>query len=222
MSRFKHFPAKPKNLNLLASYYILCGAHDAASSFLGTFEITRTNRGAKGASTDVEQNLLRAMLIFSSSGLDSMVKQLVKDSLGLVIEKNEGAQKMFESYVEKRLKKSDELDLRFLSKLLANQEPRNILIQDLVNTICSSSLQSKEQLLKVAANFDLPTIEISTDLKKLEDIFLARNQISHEMDVDFTQPIRSRRPRQKQMMIEYTEEILRISNSFLCGISKRL
>ncbi|MBK6912528.1 MAG: hypothetical protein IPH11_02195 [Ignavibacteriales bacterium] len=172
MSRFNHYPIKPSNQYLLSSYYILCGAHEAASSFLDTFETIRTTRGAKGAPTDVEQNQIRAMLIFSSSGLDSMVKQLVKDSLGLIIEKNEGAQKMFESYIEKRLKKTDELDLKFLSKLFATQQPQIILIQDLVNSICSASLQSKEQLLKVAASFDIPTHEISTDLKNLKKYFM--------------------------------------------------
>lgn len=222
MSKFIHYPQKPQNQSLHFAYYILCGAHEASTSFLNIFETNRVNRKARGAPTDVEQNLLRAMLIFASSGLDSMVKQLVKDSLPLIIKGNEGAQKMFEAYVEKRIKKSDELDTKFLSRLLSNQNPQNILINDLVYSICSASLQSKEQLLKVAANFDIPTVEISKDLKKLEEIFSVRNQIAHEMDVDFKQPNRSRIPRQKQQMIDYTNELFWISNAFLVSVSKRL
>ena len=221
MSKFNHFPSKPSNSILWSSYYILIGAHQASSSFLDIFETTRQNRQAKGTPTDQEQNLLRAMLIFASSGLDSMVKQLVKDSLDNVIIQDEGAHRLFESHIEKRIKKLGELDAKFLAKILTNGNPKSYLISDLKDSICSSSLQSKDQLLKVMSNFNIPTIEITNDFSKLEEIFKIRNQIAHEMDVDFNQPNRSLRPRQKQMMIDYTNEIFRIANSFLVGVEKK-
>jgi hypothetical protein len=66
---------------------IICNTYETACSFLDAFETIRKNRSARGGSTDEEQDLLRAMLIFSTSGLDSMFKQLIKDVLPEVIKR---------------------------------------------------------------------------------------------------------------------------------------
>ena len=80
LTLFKHYPGEPKSGSLHEnSQFILCSAHDAASSFLDTFNKVREARQAKGTPTDEEQDLLRAMLLFATAGLDSMVKQLVTD-----------------------------------------------------------------------------------------------------------------------------------------------
>jgi NADH dehydrogenase FAD-containing subunit len=64
-----------------------------------------STREAKGTPTDEKQDLLRAMLIFATAGLDSMVKQLITDALPSVIEIDLGATAMFKKYVERRLEK---------------------------------------------------------------------------------------------------------------------
>lgn len=47
-----------------------------------------------------EQDLLRAMLIFSCSGLDATLKQLVRDALECVIARDIGAHGQFAKYLE--------------------------------------------------------------------------------------------------------------------------
>ncbi|MFN2405715.1 MAG: hypothetical protein ABR594_06645 [Pyrinomonadaceae bacterium] len=101
------------------------------------------------------------MLTFASSGLDSMVKQLIRDTLRNVINADKGAAEMFRSHIEKRMRKGDELDYKLLATLIATDEPRNAMISDLIEILCGGSLQSKDQLLKVAAFFNIPSAQLS-------------------------------------------------------------
>ena len=92
----------------------------------------------------------------------------------------------------------------------------------LVDDLISQSLQSKEQVLGVASYFDILSAMLAHDLKLLEHIFRARNEIVHEMDVDFAQKNRNRRRRRKAEMIRHTTEVLRLANAFLIEVDRRL
>jgi hypothetical protein len=172
--------------------------------------------------TDEEQDLLRAMLLFASSGLDSLVKQLIRDALPTILETSPAATKMFKTFIERRLRSGENIDHRLLADVIGDREPRARLVQLLVDELTSRSLQSTEELLKAGASFDIPSDEIARDPRRLTDIFRARNQIAHEMDVDFTRPNRSRRPRARQGMVTYTNEIFRVANAFLTGVDSRI
>lgn len=215
-------PKRPKSGILVDSHTILVGAYDAASSFLNLFEETRRNRGARGAPKDREQDLLRAMLVFASAGLDSMLKQLIRDALTAVIERHEGAQANFKTFVERRLSRQGSLDPKLLSEVLTGANPREVMLGELVKELTSSSLQSKEQILVAASYFDIPSNKLTSDVEKLGKIFSARNQISHEMDVDLAQTNRNRRPRRRDEMINHAKSILQIANNLLVEVDKRL
>ena len=162
------------------------------------------------------------MLVFAGAGLDSMIKQLVRDALSLTIDRSKGAEENLKAFIAKRLARQDTLDPRFLSSVLASRDPRDVLVSALVDDLISQSLQSKDQVLRVASYFDIPSAALATDLKLLERIFRARNEIVHEMDVDFAQTNRNRRPRRKEAMINHTTEILRLANAFLVEVDRGL
>lgn len=222
MNYFGPRPKPPRSSCLNSSHTIIVTAYDAASSFLELFDDTRHNRNAQGTPTNNEQDLLRAMLVFACAGLDSMTKQLVRDTIGPVIEHSDGAHVQFQSFVERRLLRQGTIDPKFLSNVLTQTNPRNILIAELVNELTSRSLQSKEQILRTAAYFDIPSNNVTANISKLEEIFECRNQISHEMDVDLVQPNRNRRPRRKATMIEHTKIILQMANKLLQEVDKKL
>jgi len=221
-TKFSHYPKQPKSDVVMKSFYILCSTHEAASSFLDIFEQGRQSRSARGTPTDEEQDLLRAMLAFAASGLDSMVKQLIRDTLAKVIECRQGAMGNFKQFIEKRLNKKEAIDAKLLAEVLASRDPRDVLVSELVNELVSQSLQSKEALLRAASYFDIPSAELTSDISGFGKIFDARNQIVHEMDVDFTQPNRSRRPRRKDDMIKNATELLRIGGVLLEKIDSML
>lgn len=219
---FQHYPAKSQSPLCENAQFILCNAHDAATSFLDSFDKVRKARNAHGTPTDEEQDLLRAMLLFATAGLDSMVKQLVTDALPTIIDKDVGAAENFKQYVERRLEKNERLDRRFLADIIADPHPRKRMLQVLVQDLTSKSLQSTEQLLKTAAFFNIPSNTICKSPSGLTLIFSARNQIAHEMDVDFSQPNRSRRPRAKAVMHKFANEIFETAENLLIEVEKKL
>lgn len=204
------------------AYLILSNAHDAASSFLDIFNNVRKNRNAKGTPTDEEQDLLRAMLTFAGAGLDSMVKQLIVDALPLVVKRDVGAKEIFKKYIGKRLKKDDEIDHQLLADVLGEANPRDHLITIIVKDLTSNSLQSTDQLLRVGSYFNIPSNDICDNPKYLSVIFKARNEIAHEMDIDFSQTNRNRRPRARDKMIEYTNYVFNTAEIFLRAVEKKL
>jgi hypothetical protein len=88
--------------------------------------------------------------------------------------------------------------------------------------LTGSSLQSKDQLLRVAAYFAIPPAELTNNLEKLKEIFDARNQIAHEMDVLLGQTNRSRRSRMLSVMQDYTAFVLHVSVAYFKAVEVRL
>jgi hypothetical protein len=164
---FHHVPGKPRNEEVMNSYFILLSIHESSNSFCSLFERIRHDRGAKGTSTDEEQDLLRAMFLFASAGLDSMVKQLVLDALHAVIRCDEGAHSLFVGHLEKRLQRGEATDYRVLAKALSSNNPKVSMIDDLVYSLRSNSLQSKDQLLKVASHFNISSNALTSDFSLL-------------------------------------------------------
>jgi hypothetical protein len=221
-SKFKHHPSTPRSLDCGNAHAILLNAHDAASSFLEIFGAVRAARKAVGMPTDEEQDLLRAMLVFASAGLDSMVKQLVRDALPLIVEGDEGATEMFKEHIERRLSIEEKHGRKFLADVLGDRNPRLRLMEQLLNDLTCESLQSTDQLLRVASYFNIPSKRITEDPKSLKEVFVVRNQIGHEMDIDFSQPNRSRRPRAKDKMVAYTNELFRVAGAFLSEVDLKI
>jgi hypothetical protein len=197
---------------------------------LDIFEKLRT--GKKGAPTDEEQDLLRAMLLFAASCLDAVVKHLIQDSLEIVTSGDVGAHKQFETYVERRQKKvpiegdnaltAGTLDVKFLAVALSSRNPWPLLVDDLIGNLKRDSLQSGDQLLRVASHFAITRDEIMPDPKLIREIFAARNEITHEMDIDFEQPNRSRRPRRLADMTRYVNQLFRVSSLFVSAVAKKI
>lgn len=214
-------PRNPKSPELGNAHIILAGAYDAASHFLELFESIRQPKG-RGTSTDQEQDLLRAMLVFACAGLDSMLKQMVRDALETVVDRNDGAEVQFRSFVEKRLSRQGNPDPKLLSELLTSGNPRSVLIGHLVDDLTSRSLQSKDEVLRAASYFAISPKDAIGNIGKLEEIFRCRNEISHEMDIDLEQSNRNRRPRSRNDMIANTKAILQVAGKLLAAADKRL
>jgi hypothetical protein len=217
---------KPRNRLLSSAHLILLNAHVAADSFFKAFEDVRKVRKAKGTPTDEEQDLVRAGLIFATAGLDAMVKQLIKDALPVVIKRDAGTLEQLAEFVQGRLFRTDsaspQLNSKFLAKVLVADSPREILERDLVSQLTSDSLQSKDQLLRADAFFAIPASDITSSLGELQKIFIVRNQIAHEMDIDLTQSNRKRRPRKRDEMAKYASQILEVATNFYNAVSKKL
>lgn len=212
---------------LKGSAAILQYAVESANNFL---QLYNKSRGKKfGASTDEEQDLLRAMLLFSTAGLDALVKRLINDSLHFIATKDARAKQTFETFVGRKIKIKAELadsghgiDIKLLSKLLSSDSPRRELVSVLKSDLTANSLQSRKELVTAAAYFGVAMEDLKIDPGYLDNIFRVRNEITHEMDILLEQKNRKRRHRKSDEMVRYAKEIFRIGEDFLSIVDTKL
>ncbi len=199
----------------------------------------------RGRIAEQDQDLLRAILLFSASGLDAVVKRLVKDTYHLILQKDEkeylesggqiggGVYTQFESFVESKIKKKELFDKenqrdlinvnsKFLAQILSTSNTHEYLVRSMKEDLTSSSLQSFEQLAKVAGALEIASRELIRNKQELEEAFRVRNCIVHEMDIDLSQATRQRRNRNQATMIKYSNTIIKTAKLFIQSIETKL
>jgi hypothetical protein len=214
----------------LKARLILESAQTSTQSFFDAFETVRKERGAtKGAPTDEEQDLLRASLVFAAAGLDSMLKQLIRETIRNLAEKDPNVQQELETFVQRQIRgDSDDLETvsghRFLASVLVSAQPQNRVIEEYVRELTGSSLQSADQLFKTAKALGLNPKEVGLDAAKLKRTFDVRNKIIHELDVNLNTSVgtRSRHSRQKPELEEQVNDLLDVGEQILKKVEERL
>ena len=169
-----------------------------------------------------KQNILRAKLLFSCSGVDSIVKQLILDTLEEIISLDEGALNQLKKYAERKLGEKDGKNTKLISELFVCENPKKTLISMLKEDLTRNSLQSSEELLKVAAMFNIETSKIEDNVDYLKKIFYIRNQITHEMDVDMSSEEFILRYREKDDFDKYSEHMVSLITKFIDSIKDKL
>ena len=212
-------PPAPKSDDCKNAWLVLEYAHETAHSFLQIFSKDRS----RGQPSRPEQDLLRAMLVFASAGLDSMIKHLVKDALPTAIKNDSAIHNIFlKEFVERKIKQGEQPDYKIMADVLVAENPMDRMITMWVNDLTAKSLQSADELFKIASYFDIKSNIISKEPNKLKEVFQIRNIIIHEMDVDFSQVKRNRTPRQRNEMIEATNRLLKVCKAFLNAVDDKL
>src|SRR3990172_5492484 len=78
-------------------------------AFQKAFEILKKERGGKrGMTTDEEQDILRAAVVFAGAGLDAVAKELVREALPHLLERDPKAHEGLEDFAFKRLRSGDD------------------------------------------------------------------------------------------------------------------
>lgn len=204
------------------SLVILENAIHSAESFLLAFQELRRSNHSGGAPTDHQQDLLRASLIFACAGVDALIKQLIRDALPKVMQIDDGARSQLHDYVKKSLSNKDKPDLDLISKALLADEPTTFFKERLCHQLTSESLQSVEQILSAGSYFDIESGEIAKDVDTLKGVFRARNEISHEMDVNLNGRNRKRRSRTLDDMKNKSKRVLDVGISFYLAVERKL
>lgn len=208
------------------SYLILQYAHESAAAFLDAFDVVRRARGAgRGAATDEEQDLLRAMVVMAAAGLDSMLKQLIRDALPTMAPAITEVREGLEGFVARRIRGDSESgqfsagSYKFLARVLTGESVQQRVIDEYVLSLTGSSLQSPDEVKKAANALGLgSTVEI--DLRQLKTIFDVRNKIIHELDIDFEAQRRNRSSRTVATMTEHANCLLETADEILVGVGE--
>lgn len=216
---------------------ILKHTHESSQALLRAYRLLRLIRGidasgkkplitVRGMSTDEEQDLLRSMLVTAAAGLDAMTKQLIRDTLLRLIEIDIEALSGLEKFVRQRLKGDLEEDsgkgVSFLARILVAPSIQQQIIEDYISHLTAGSLQSAEELAKIAASLGLKKEHVHIDHKALKPVFDVRNKIIHELDVNLDAPRRNRNVRNEPTMRKHTNILLGLAEGILDAVDKKL
>ena len=170
------------------------------------------------------------MLVFASAGLDSMVKRIVEDALPSIIKQDAKARERLRDFVEGQLEKNEQPNYTMMANLLVAESPVDEMTALLVGHLTDNSLQSVEELLRVASFFVIERGAIIENPNGLRAVFRIRNEIIHEMDIDSSLPSDADRaqapvnlrPRERDDMVAATNQILEAADAFLAAVDKKL
>ncbi|MGB3338287.1 MAG: hypothetical protein WBA73_14025 [Devosia sp.] len=219
-------PGAPQAGACESAYQILATTHATCESFLTILQQVMKDRNAQGGPNSSEQDLLRATLVFASSGLDAMIKQLVQDALPDVLDANNGengASENFASYVQTTIARDPAKASDILARSLTAYSSRDTLVGWFQRQLTANSLQSKDQIFQTASYFDIPTELLCKggEQAALGEAFKIRNKIIHEMDVDFAQND-SRTERTWSSVVDATNLLLTVASRFLTETAARV
>lgn len=166
----------------------LASAYDAVQAVLGNLETLRQLRkqqtgDIRGRLTANEEDLLRAAVVFTGAGLDATLKQLIRDTLPKLLESNTQAHEKFETFASAQLGTGEIADTKQIARYLTSANPRERLIEDYIYALTGSSLQSADEVQKVAGALGLDEQDLRRRISGLKKLFMARNEISHELDL---------------------------------------
>lgn len=210
------------------SYLILKFSHESADSFFEALEVVRQERGAqRGALTDEEQDLLRMMVVIGAAGLDSLLKQIIRDSLPRLVQLDENVQLGLETFVTRQLRGEVEdsntaASNKFLAKVLLADSHQTQVIEEYIQHLTGSSLQSAAEVMKATTALGLNPQQISIEPNKLKPIFDIRNRIIHELDINFEAARRNRNSRTVKDMVDRTNLLLQLSENILKSVYNKL
>jgi len=216
----------PVASELQRAHKIVVYAHGTAGSLLAGYNSLGQARG-RGAPSDEQQDLLRAMLVFAGAGLDACAQQIVRDALPSLAAKHEEARTALVGFAARQLRQSasdaGSVDARVLAILLLGNPEKNV-IEMLVDDLTRSSMQSVEELKRVAAHLGVAKDkQLMGRIDGVRTAFSVRNRISHDMDVDFTSnPRRNRTLRRRADMVRDANGLLGVADALIVAVDKAL
>lgn len=195
----------------------LAGAYDSVNGLLDTLDTLRAIRkkaqgDIRGRMPENEADVLRAAVVFTGAGLDATLKQLIRDTLPQLLETSTQAHDKFEAFATDRLGTGEIADAKMIARYLTSSDPRRRLIEDYIYDLTGSSLQSAEEVQLAAGALGIDDGPLRKRITALRPLFVMRNEISHELDLQRLekQGDRSRRTRSMPTTIKQCHEGLEV------------
>lgn len=197
-------PRKPDGPLVTGAWRYLVGCH---SSVTGLFDAlatvraskqTATGQDARGRLAHDEEDLLRAALVFTSSGVDACCRRLLRDTLEHLIAGNASAGRKFQEFIKQELAAGPPDPL---AQAILATDPRKQMIKVYIDVRTRASLQGSGDLKKRVrdtlgiSNAQLPSVRIET----LDKFFEARNAIVHDLDYEDPSAAHSGARRRRKM-----------------------
>ena len=203
--------------------------HTSATSLLEAFDDAREKRGnPRGILTDKEQDILRAAVVMTCAGMDGALKQGIRDCLPHLLNNYDSVRKEFENFIRKRISNEDDAfntggGTKFLAQVLADDvSPRHRLTEEYIRHLTGGSLQSSEEVFRTIAALGIDQAKIKRHIPRLRQVFVLRNKIIHELDIDLDALKRKRKVRSKVDLLESADHVLKITRLILLELNMKL
>ncbi len=210
-------PFQASRLATLQAGTILSFAHSSVTSLLQNFDALRTGPGAP---PHEHQDLLRAMIVFAGAGLDSMTKNLIRRALPVMVEATPEVRERIEDLCRRHIERVGVPEA--LTRISLADTPRAAVMEMVIDDLTAGSLQSVEEVNRVLRYLGITRGSLGSTDEELRDVFSCRNNIVHDMDVDFNQDWRNRIIRNRATMLKHTRTLLLASNAILKGVDEQL
>jgi hypothetical protein len=227
--RKKVSPKKPKpSRQTDKTRTVLNEAKNSVQAFLGAFDKScKSRRDTGGMSTDEEQDLLRAMLVFAAAGLDSVLKRLIKDSILDLSKIDDKVRARLESFISGQLRTDSTGTMSnrtagFLAAILASPSAHTKLIELYIAYLTGTSLQSADEVARTISALGLEHKPLKFEIALFKKIFDVRNAIIHELDINLDSRSRRRNIRRRDEMREYSEALLRLADAIVEAVDNKL
>lgn len=168
---------------------ILGRAHASVAGLFSAVELLddarRTaNSTTKGRMSKVEVDVLRSAIVLSSAGLDAGMKRLVNDvGRVLAVQEGTGARRQFEEYLKAEMS-GPQPSSGFRNAVLSVDVADRLLSVYLADKTKASFQGSSDLRKRVRETLGIAKSSVPDDsLTALDEFFVARNKIAHEMDL---------------------------------------
>lgn len=205
----------------------LASAYDSVEGMFDNLETLRQVRRGQGRNIQGrlpgnEEDLLRAAILFSGAGMDAALKRLIEDALPALLDVSSEVHAKLESFLSARI--AAESTPANLARYLVASVPRDEVILDYLASLTGESLQSIEQVDRVAGALGLNDRELRQEIRGLRSLFVARNEISHELDLRRTrkQGDRSRRTRGLRVTKALAHSGLNVTQKMINAVASML
>lgn len=143
------------------------------------------NSSTKGRMSRVEIDVLRSAIVMTSAGLDATMKRLVNDvGRVLALKSGSGAAAQYEEFLKRELARQGGMTEPFRNAVLSNDASAALLKVYLAERTKASFQGSGDLKVRVRQTLGISKKQApDLDIERLDTFFIARNKISHEMDL---------------------------------------
>lgn len=171
------------------AYRILERAHASVAGLFEAVDVLDTTRrqgnlSKKGRKSKVEVDVIRSAIVLSSAGLDASMKRLVNDvGRVLAVRAATGARHEFEEHLKREMQRPS-IAPSFQQAVLGMNVDDQLLAHYLADRTKASFQGSNDLRVRVRQTLGISKSDVpDADIAVLDDFFLARNKISHDMDL---------------------------------------
>ena len=193
-----------------------------AAQTMRRLRLAATGKKSVGRLSETDVDLLRSAVVFAGAGLDATLEQLVQDSVELMIDHDRHAKKAFRSWVSTFLDHKDTgIDKAALVEIFLHDapSPRAVLVSAYRKDLTGGSLQSVDKVEEICTALGIAEPSFRRDLAsnvQLREMFDARNQIAHDLDLtDPDEPGRRRHDRTVRACTGWAQEALAVTQGIV-------